>query len=101
MITTGEGGMITTNDEKLYQIALSLRHHGIKMGTNVHDRLGYNWRMPEITAILGLSQLNQLENFIAIRTELARSSTDQTDTASERCSSLLLEISGHFRKWSR
>jgi dTDP-4-amino-4,6-dideoxygalactose transaminase len=72
MITTGEGGMITTNDENIYKKALSLRHHGIKMGTNVHDTLGYNWRMPEINAILGVSQLSQLEDFISKRTKLAQ-----------------------------
>jgi len=71
MITTGEGGMITTNNKELYQKALSLRHHGIKMGANIHDTLGYNWRMPEITAILGLSQLSQLEYFISRRQALA------------------------------
>jgi perosamine synthetase len=69
LMTTGEGGMITTNDEKLTEFAKSLRHHG-KEG-DVHTRLGYNWRMSEVNAILGIYQLKRLDENIKKRNEVA------------------------------
>jgi len=72
VITSGEGGMITTNDENIYQRALVFRDQG-KAGFfgNVHTELGYNWRMSEIHAALGLSQFARLEEFIADRRRIA------------------------------
>ena len=69
-LTTGEGGMITTNDSNLANFAKSLRHHG-KEG-DAHTRLGYNWRMSEIHAILGIYQLKRLDEHIAIRNQIAK-----------------------------
>lgn len=70
LMTTGEGGMITTNDEKLAEFAKSLRHHGRE--GDVHTRVGYNWRMSEINAILGIYQLKRLEEYIERRNEVAK-----------------------------
>ena len=72
VITSAEGGMIVTNDESLYREALIYRDQG-KEGftTNYHVRLGHNWRMSEPHAIIGLSQLNRLEEFIERRAEIA------------------------------
>src|SRR3989304_6198553 len=71
-ITSGEGGMIVTDDESLYREALIYRDQG-KEGftTNYHVRLGYNWRLSEPHAIIGLAQLRRLDEFIARRAEIA------------------------------
>ena len=73
VMTSGEGGMITTEDEKIYERALVFRDQG-KAGFygNVHTELGYNWRMSEVHAILGLSQFARLEEFISDRREVAK-----------------------------
>jgi len=72
VITSGEGGMIVTDDESLYREALIYRDQG-KEGftTNYHVRLGYNWRLSEPHAIIGLAQLRRLDEFIARRAEIA------------------------------
>jgi len=73
VITSGEGGMILTDDENIYKEALVYRDQG-KAGFygNFHIRLGYNWRMSELHAIVGLAQLRRLNEFIARRQEIAR-----------------------------
>ncbi len=89
-ITTGEGGAITTNDEKLYQRLLRLRSHGIereqgKWATKeqgfcdaqpnpwYHEmqELGFNYRLTDIQCALGRSQLRKLDRFINARRRLA------------------------------
>ncbi len=73
-ITTGEGGAITTNNKKLYKKLLLLRSHGIhkdKNGKNVMTELGYNYRMTDIQATLGASQLKKLDGFIKKRRQVA------------------------------
>jgi len=88
-ITTGEGGMITTNSEPLYRNLLRLRSHGINKGNDpfmapeqastngVPNRwyyemqeLGFNYRLTEIQAALGLSQLRKLGRFLSRRRAL-------------------------------
>ncbi|MEW5922620.1 MAG: UDP-4-amino-4,6-dideoxy-N-acetyl-beta-L-altrosamine transaminase [Candidatus Zixiibacteriota bacterium] len=80
-ITTGEGGIITTNDEELFNKLLLLRSHGIvrnpsQMSKNpgpwYHEMvsLGYNYRMTDIQAALGTSQLRKLEFFKRRRKEI-------------------------------
>lgn len=72
VMTSGEGGMITTDDRKLYERALVFRDQG-KAGFlgNIHTEMGYNWRMSEIHAAIGLSQFNRLEEFIRARQRIA------------------------------
>ncbi len=89
-ITTGEGGLVTTNDEALYRDLLRLRSHGINKGNDaLHDpehgftdgipnpwyyemqELGFNYRLTEIQATLGSSQMRKLERFVARRHALA------------------------------
>ncbi|MFH1662262.1 MAG: UDP-4-amino-4,6-dideoxy-N-acetyl-beta-L-altrosamine transaminase [Candidatus Falkowbacteria bacterium] len=72
-ITTGEGGIITTNNENFYNKLISLRSHGIhkdENGKNVMTELGYNYRITDIQASLGVSQLRKLDNFIQKRHEV-------------------------------
>ena len=73
VMTSAEGGMITTDDEKIYQRALVFRDQG-KAGFlgNIHTEMGYNWRMSEIHAAIGLSQFARLEEFVADRRNIAR-----------------------------
>lgn len=80
-ITTGEGGMITTNNEELYEKLKMFRTHGItrdsdKMQENhgpwyyeMQD-LGYNYRITDIQTALGSSQMNRLDSFLARRLEI-------------------------------
>lgn len=72
VITSAEGGIIVTDDETVYREALIYRDQG-KEGftTNYHVRLGYNWRMSEPHAIIGLAQLRRLEEFIERRQQIA------------------------------
>jgi perosamine synthetase len=70
-MTTGEGGMITTNDEKLASKARLLINHGQSRKYH-HDSLGYNYRMTELSASLGLVQLKKLDVFNENRIENAK-----------------------------
>jgi dTDP-4-amino-4,6-dideoxygalactose transaminase len=70
-ITTGEGGMVTTNDDELAEQCRLLRHHG-EPEWYVYDRLGYNYRMTEIQAAIGRVQLRKIESFINIRNKNAK-----------------------------
>lgn len=67
-MTTGEGGMITTNDDKLAEIARVIRNHGMD-NRDDHILLGFNNRMTEIEAAMGLVQLNKLDDLNAKRIE--------------------------------
>jgi len=74
-ITTGEGGALITNSEEIYNKAIKLRSHNIdkdENGFNVATALGYNYRMPDINAALGLSQMEKLDTFIKKRGELSK-----------------------------
>ena len=65
-MTTGEGGMMTTNSDEIAEKARMIRDHGQKQ-RYTHEILGYNYRMTEIAAAIGLAQLKKLEGFNAKR----------------------------------
>ena len=74
VMTTGEGGMVTTNNEELVKKMRSMREFGKeKKGilTNYHTQIGYNWRMPEVSALMGIRQLKLIEEFIYKRSKIA------------------------------
>ena len=71
-ITTGEGGMIVTDDADLARLCRSLRNHGREDDSFQHARLGYNYRLPEIACALGLAQVRRLDSMMARRDEVAR-----------------------------
>tara|TARA_B100000212_G_scaffold341914_1_gene326582 strand:+ start:1047 stop:2168 length:1122 start_codon:yes stop_codon:yes gene_type:complete len=75
VMTTGEGGMVTTNSSELVKKMKSMREFG-KVKTdiyiNYHKYFGYNWRLPEVSALMGIRQLNSLDKFIKRRQEIAR-----------------------------
>ena len=72
-ITTGEGGMILTDEEKLADICISLRNQGRAKGSTwlSHERLGYNYRMSDINCALGIVQLSRIEEMKAKRKQVA------------------------------
>jgi len=73
VITTGEGGMITTDNAEILRKAVILRDQGKEsFSSNVIVELGYNWRMGEINAAIGLTQLKRLPGFIKQRNKIAR-----------------------------
>ena len=61
-MTTGEGGMITTDDPAIDEKCRVLRQHGMRR-RYYHDELGYNFRMTDIQAALGIAQIQKLEHF--------------------------------------
>lgn len=84
-ITTGEGGVIVTDDDHVAAACRSLRNHGrgpqlMDVSTGLgsqfeHDRLGYNYRMTEMSAALGASQIRRLDELIEVRQIIAESYT--------------------------
>ena len=73
IITTGEGGMIVTDDDRLAKKLRKLRNLGFGEPRFVHDIAGYNFRMTGYQAALGLSQTKRLEKIIAKKIEVAES----------------------------
>lgn len=83
IITTGEGGMVLTNRQDLYEKLVRLRSHGITRNSNLMHgeshgswyyqqiELGFHYRMTDIQAALGASQMQRLEEFVARRHYLA------------------------------
>ena len=84
IITTGEGGMALTNDEDLASAMLLHRTHGVTRDPDLmtHEpdgpwyyqqiELGYNYRMTDIQAALGISQMARLDNYVAVRNKLTQ-----------------------------
>jgi dTDP-4-amino-4,6-dideoxygalactose transaminase len=70
-ITTGEGGMVVTNDARVAESCASLRHQAYAGQPYVHDAAGYNFRMTEIQAAIGLVQLGKLAAITERRRENA------------------------------
>jgi len=78
VLTTGEGGMVVTNDERLYDLARSIRSYGEEFVADIGDRkyehlrLGFNYRMGALPAVLGINQLDRLDQMVAKRNANAR-----------------------------
>ncbi|MFT6699548.1 MAG: perosamine synthetase [Porticoccaceae bacterium] len=71
-ITTGEGGMVITNDETLHDRAVHFKGQGLaKHRQYWHDVIGYNYRMTNICAAIGLAQLEQVENVLIEKKRVA------------------------------
>ena len=70
VMTTGEGGMLTTDDDDLAAYARSYRCHGIGEG-RLLERVGANFRMPELSAAMGVHQLSRLSDTVAQRRVIA------------------------------
>jgi perosamine synthetase len=72
-MTTGEGGIVTTDDDDVYEDILSLRNQGrADSGAWLeHDRLGWNYRMDDLSAAVGLAQVERLDEILGKRTVVA------------------------------
>ncbi len=81
-ITTGEGGMIVTDDDRLADLCRSMRNQGRPVDAHTgdaskagawlaHERMGYNYRMSEIAAALGCAQMQRLDRFLQARRNVA------------------------------
>jgi perosamine synthetase len=72
IITTGEGGMITTNDREIARLAWNLRDHAFSTERHFwHKFVGFNYRMTNLQAAVGLAQVEQLDSFVASRRQNA------------------------------
>jgi dTDP-4-amino-4,6-dideoxygalactose transaminase len=73
IVTTGEGGAVTTDDAGLAEEVRSLRHHGWSPSSGYDDlpRGGFNYRLSDVLCALGIPQLERLEELLAARRELA------------------------------
>lgn len=88
-VTTGEGGMITTNDDKLAEMVSNLRNHGASVSEEQRhhgpkpyilpefNMLGYNYRMTDLQAAVGIVQLKKLDIFIDEREQWAKFYNEQ------------------------
>jgi perosamine synthetase len=78
VMTTGEGGMILTNDQGIFEHARSIRSYGEEPAAGIGDRkyehlrLGFNYRMGSLAAALGINQLDRLDRMVADRNANAR-----------------------------
>lgn len=83
LITTGEGGIITTNSKEFYEKMILFRTHGITRDKKLLSKdegpwyyeqqiLGYNYRITDIQCALGISQMNKIDQFIDRRREIVR-----------------------------
>jgi perosamine synthetase len=71
VITTGEGGMLTTNDDMFYQRAKRLRDHAMSPQRRYfHEERGFNYRITNLQAALGVAQLERIDEFLDRRTEI-------------------------------
>ncbi|HEV7919447.1 MAG TPA: DegT/DnrJ/EryC1/StrS family aminotransferase [Thermoanaerobaculia bacterium] len=73
IVTTGEGGMVVTDDERIAQLARQLRGHAFSTDRHFwHEHLGFNYRMTNLQAAVGLAQTERLEVLVEARRRNAR-----------------------------
>ncbi|MFH0780024.1 MAG: DegT/DnrJ/EryC1/StrS family aminotransferase [Parcubacteria group bacterium] len=91
-MTTGEGGMIVTDDENIYKLCRSMRNQGRGEDHSTgsghdswlqHERLGYNYRLSNINCALGLAQLQRIEEMLDKRTKVAESYNEKLKEINE------------------
>ena len=77
-MTTGEGGMVTTHSEEEYELLKSLRNQGRSYDSRWfhHPRVGFNYRLTDLQAALGIAQLEKLDLMLELRAEVAARYTE-------------------------
>jgi len=90
-ITTGEGGMVLTDDDDLAEHCRNLRNLCFQAGKRfVHEELGYNFRMSNLQAAVGVAQLERLDEFVATKRRMGRKYTELLGD----CAALELPLAG-------
>jgi len=92
-MTTGEGGMVTTNDDEMAEIVRSIRTHG-ESRPYWATRLGHNYRMTEMQAAMGCVQLAKLPSFLERRRKNAELLTERLSTSGK----IILPVEGDSKK---
>jgi perosamine synthetase len=98
-MTTGEGGAVTTHDEAQHELLVSLRNQG-RLETSSwlqHGRLGYNYRLDDLSAALGIGQLEKLDRILEARREVATRYGELL--ASVDVETPLADDEDHVRSW--
>jgi len=99
-MTTGEGGLLTTNDKKVYELTKGLANQG--RGQDIqwlkHEYLGYNYRITEMAAALGRSQLKKLDQLLKLRQQAVRWYEKRLSTMPE-VELLKKDDKNHQRSW--
>jgi 8-amino-3,8-dideoxy-alpha-D-manno-octulosonate transaminase len=107
MITCGEGGVVMTNDQTVYTKCDAFTDHGhdhlgVDRGADLHPFLGYNFRISELHAAVGLAQIRKLDTFLAIQrknNQILRSYMEQVPGISFRVVPDPIGDSGSFLSW--
>lgn len=108
VISTGDGGMIATSNEKYYERLKLLRQHGMNISDRVrhssdkvifedHVEVGYNYRMTDIQASVGIKQLEKLDWIISERRKIAEKYFNELKDID--CIRLPVEPEGYFSNW--
>ncbi len=98
-ITTGEGGAVTTGSAQEHELVISLRNQG-RLETSSwlqHGRLGFNYRLDDISAALGIGQLERLDRILGARREVAERYDDLLATVGVETP--LPDDEDHIRSW--
>jgi 8-amino-3,8-dideoxy-alpha-D-manno-octulosonate transaminase len=106
-ITCGEGGVVMTNDQNVYTKCDAFTDHGhdhlgVDRGADLHPFLGYNFRISELHAAVGLAQIRKLDTFLAIQrkhNQILRSYMEQVPGISFRVVPDPSGDSGSFLSW--
>jgi perosamine synthetase len=99
-MTTGEGGMVTTHDEETWHRLVSMRNQGRADGGGWldHARLGYNYRIDDISAALGIGQLEKLDTILSLR-QAAAARYGELLAGVEGLDLPLADDADHVRSW--
>jgi len=99
-MTTGEGGIVTTHSEEEWELVKSLRNQGRSYDSRWfhHVRLGFNYRITDLQAALGIAQLEKLELLLGLRSEVAARYGELLDGV-DGVEPLLADDADHRRSW--
>jgi perosamine synthetase len=100
-LATGEGGVVTTHDEEVYKLIVSLRNQGRDYETGGwfnHVRLGFNYRWTDVQAAIGIAQLEKLDRILALRSEAAARYAELL-AGVDGVEPLLADDADHRRSW--
>ncbi|MEZ5336520.1 MAG: DegT/DnrJ/EryC1/StrS family aminotransferase [Methanolobus sp.] len=99
-MTTSEGGILTTNDEIIAEKARMIRAHGSKQ-RYLHEMLGYNLRMTNISAAIGLAQIKKLPDYTARRQHNAKLLTEKlSGIEGIQCPSVMKNCTHSFHQYT-